>query len=133
MKKNILLILIVILFLIFLNSCEETDSVSKEERLEMFVSDINASRYNSMYEHFSEDHMQNDWGTVTSGATYWNAGTWLNAPFTYSITSKTSNTITADFNPGSYTMKFYFVNVGDSDSEDWLIYRLDIGGTTELD
>ena len=136
MKKIILTGIIISLVLIVFTACDEVLPVSKTERLSMFVSDLEAGNYNSMQDHFSEPDMTNDWGTVTSGATYWASAPWDNVTFAYSITASDSTTITATFTAISgvdYTMKFYFVkDTSVSGADVWLIYQLDINGSTEL-
>ncbi len=137
MKKIILGLLAITLILAFFTSCEEVLPVSKTERIALFVGDLKAGgSYSGVPDNFSEADMTNDWGTVTSGATYWGASPWDNMTFAYTIDSSDSTTVTTTFAASSgspYTVKFYFVKDSNISGADvWLIYQIWVDGSQEL-
>ncbi len=137
MKKIILGLFAIIFVVAFFSSCEEVLPISKTERIALFVADLQAGgSYSGVPDNFSEADMTNDWGTVTSGSTYWDSPPWDNMSFVYTVDLTEATKVTTTFaasGGGSYKIEFYFVKDSNISGADvWLIYQIDIDDSVEL-
>ena len=89
--QRIILLAVVASVVLLLGSCEEIETVSVDERINMFFNDLSADRTSTLKgDHISPQCSQYD--SIDSGT--WDTGTWssANRPFTVNTTNIPDNT-----------------------------------------
>ena len=126
-KLNLLLFSILFLMIIALSGCKE-DTVGINERIEMFVSELNDTTRNSLKDHFHSDN------TASTGSeSYWDTKFNNNSGQSYSlgsISSTGATTRNVKIIGGIFdaTDTFNFTMKEESE-DDWYILDIDLDGS----
>ncbi len=136
MKNKIIIYFIILIVLVMVSSCKEDDdeSVSIEERISMFMDDINSLDRSSVYKNIHPDADQYD---ACKPDTYWNTRFQTSAiSYSLSSTSKSGGTYTATINSTGawgYDGRTAVFAMLEDDEDVWKIKEITIDGDIIID
>jgi len=135
MKKNIIFGLVILLAILAVSSCSIFGvGTTMKDRVGLFVVDLNGSRANII------DNIHPDASSYnTLDDTYWTQSPWTASddPFSITITSEGSSSISGTFNSDTYNNSTILIEMKDDgdffSGENWKIMSINIaGGDNEL-
>ncbi|WP_319561036.1 hypothetical protein [Marispirochaeta sp.] len=125
---RVLYFLLIFSIIVILNSCDDANKVSVDERINMFFSDLNAGKTSTL----RGDHISpksSDYSTINSA--FWTASVWVNIPFSVNTSSIPDNsTVTVSITHDTASGLLWTFYMDEDDDDFWLIRGIDneLGG-----
>lgn len=130
--RSLLILVVLAITIVVFVGCpvDEDDSVSIDERIDSFMSDVNAGRFGELQKHIHPDADQYQQSA--------SADTWSPSPFssgqTYTLGTKTrtDNTVTTTMTGGVFNEETTTFGMKEDGSKVWKIRSLTIGSSFTL-